>query len=619
MCGICGSADDPDAASVRAIAHAMRHRGPDDEHVHVDPATGTTLACRRLSILDVEGGRQPLANEDGTVWAVLNGEIYNHPQLRALLASTGHRFSTRTDTEVLVHLYEEYGDALVHALEGMFAFAIWDATRRRLLVARDRFGEKPLFYTELGGTLRFASELRPLLAGVPAPTAIDEAALDAYFVLGYVPSPLAMVSGVRQLPPGHLLTWEHERKRLSTQAYWRAPRAAASTAETVPELVAEFGRLLEGSIRSRMVSDVPLGVFLSGGVDSSLVATLAARAASGPLNAFTVEYDVGGFNESAAAARTARAIGAEHHVLTLDRSDIAERVPRVFGRLDQPLADQALLPLQAVAEFARPHATVAIGGEGADELFGGYPRYAWLRRAERISARAPRGLVHASASAARALERGERSRRITDTLSRQSTLGRHIDWVTDRRAQARSAVYGPRLAAWCQARVRERMSLPVSGSGQGQHGADEIMRLDQTGWLPDNVLAKADRAGMLASVEIRTPYLHREIAEFAASIPPSVHTAGNGKVLLRRLLAQVAPDVDHQRSKVAFRVPVGTWLRGPLRGQMDAQLADGAAFRDGWFSRHGVGVLWEAHKTGRRDHAGVLWPILVLGLWLDAA
>jgi asparagine synthase (glutamine-hydrolysing) len=264
MCGICGSTEDLTGTAVAAMAHAMEHRGPDDESFHVDGATGVALGCRRLSIIDVEGGRQPLANEDGSVWAVLNGEIYNHPQLRERLAHAGHTLSTRSDTEVLVHLYEDYGDDLVHALEGMFAFAIWDARRGRLLIARDRYGEKPLFYTHRGGRLVFASELHALMAGTPERPELDPGAVAAYFIHGYVPGPGSIVEDVYQLPPAHTLTWERGRPP-ELRPYWHPPRSAASCAETMPELVAELERLLEASMRSRMIADVPLGVLLSGG------------------------------------------------------------------------------------------------------------------------------------------------------------------------------------------------------------------------------------------------------------------------------------------------------------------------------------------------------------------
>ena len=417
MCGICGATNDPDGSQTKVMAAAMRHRGPDDEHVHIDSKTGVALGCRRLAVIDVDGGRQPLANEDGSIWATLNGEIYNHPALREGLLADGHVLATRSDTEVLVHLYEEYGDALVHALEGMFAFAVWDARRGRLVVARDRFGEKPLFYAHRGGELAFASELSALSRALPGADELDAAAVDAYFVHGYVPGPRTIIAGISQLPPGHMLTWDAASRQTQVTKYWE-PLASPydGPIESESELVGELDRLLEESVRGRMLSDVPLGVLLSGGVDSSLVASLVAERTSGPVPAFTVGYDIGDVSEISAARRTAKSIGAEHHTLTLTQSEVAGRLASVMAKIDQPLADQALMPLHAVSELAREHVTVVLGGEGADELFGGYPRYRWLSRATRIEDVVPAGLAREGARILRGMERGERTRHLTDLL-----------------------------------------------------------------------------------------------------------------------------------------------------------------------------------------------------------
>ena len=402
MCGICGHTADPEAAAVRAMNAAMVHRGPDDEGHNTDASCGVSLGARRLSVIDVEGGHQPLCNEDGTVWAALNGEIYNHPRLQELLRERGHTLRTGTDTEVLVHLYEEYGAELVHALEGMFAFAIWDTAKRTLIVARDRFGEKPLFYAPVGDGVAFSSELTSLAAGTDLGAELDPIAVHEYFVFGYVPGERSIVAGVRQLPPGHLFTWQPG-GALAERRYWSPPAAAVTSAESTPDLVSELGRLLSDSVRSRLVADVPLGVFLSGGVDSTLIAAIAARESSAPVKTFTVGYDVGDVDESENARQTAKEIGSEHHELILSVEEIAARVPEVLRMLDQPQADQSLPAFQAIAGFARESVTVAVGGEGADELFGGYPRYRWLARAEALHGRVPAALA---GPAARLLEAG---------------------------------------------------------------------------------------------------------------------------------------------------------------------------------------------------------------------
>jgi asparagine synthase (glutamine-hydrolysing) len=616
MCGICGSTQDLDGTAVAAMARAMEHRGPDDESFHVDGATGVALGCRRLSIIDVEGGRQPLSNEDGSVWAVLNGEIYNHPQLQERLARAGHTLRTRSDTEVLVHLYEDYGDELVHALEGMFAFAIWDARRRRLLIARDRYGEKPLFYRHTRDRLVFASELGALMAGTPERPDLAPEAVAAYFIHGYVPGPGSIVEGVHQLPPAHTLAWEPG-ERPELRSYWHPPASVESCEEPLPELVAELRRLLESSMRSRMIADVPLGVLLSGGVDSSLIATLAAAESSSAVKAFTVGYDVGRVTEVDEARATARAIGAEHHVFTLTEDDVVRLVPDVLSRLDQPLADQALVPLYAVSCFARMHVKVAVGGEGADELFGGYPRYRWLWRAAQLGGVVPESAARGAAGVLESLSTNGRGRRMVDILAPKSTLRRHLDWVTDRRAGLRSDVYGPRLEPLTGADPGiAQLAMMLDRRARLEPRLEDMMLLDQRHWLPHDVLAKADRASMLASLEIRTPYLHREVAEFAASVPARLHTRGRGKALLRSLLEGMAPRANHRRSKVAFRAPTAEWLRGSLAPLLDHQAEHGAAFEDGWFSRDAVRRMIREHGEGR-DHSNALWPVLAFGLWLD--
>jgi asparagine synthase (glutamine-hydrolysing) len=614
MCGICGHTEDPDGIAVRAMNGAMIHRGPDDEGTYVDPGSGVALGARRLSVIDVAGGHQPLANEDGTIWAALNGEIYNHPRLQALLRERGHSLATGTDTEVLVHLYEEYGADLVYALEGMFAFAIWDSRRRTLVVARDRFGEKPLFLSTAGNRLAFASELTALAAGGGFDPDPDPVAVDEYFVYGYVPGQRSILTGVRQLLPGHLLTWRPG-EGVAERRYWQPPAPAVAAVESTEDLVRELGRLLSGSVRSRLVADVPLGVFLSGGVDSTLIAAIAARESSGPVKTFTVGYDVGDVNETEAARETAREIGSEHHQLDLALDEIAGRVPGVLRALDQPLADQSLPAFQAVAEFAREDVTVAVGGEGADELFGGYPRYRWLSRAEVLHGAVPAWLTAPTARLLRAGLPSGRIGRFADVARPVPAMERHLDWIAGERIAARAAIYGPRLreAASSAALTAGLAELaPADGSVAGR-----FMVLDQLHWLPGDVLAKADRASMQVSLEVRTPYLNHELAEFAATVPPALHTGGRGKTLLRQLLAELLPHSSMRRPKTAFRVPAGEWLRGPLAPVLLDQVRDGRACEEGWIDRAAASALVDSHLRGELDHSSTLWTLMAFGLWLD--
>jgi asparagine synthase (glutamine-hydrolysing) len=615
MCGICGHTADPGATAVAAMNAAMVHRGPDDEGVHRDGRAGVALGARRLSVIDVAGGHQPLSNEDGSVWAVLNGEIYNHPRLQARLRAGGHALASGADTEVLVHLYEEFGVDLVHALEGMFALALWDARRATLLMARDRFGEKPLFYAERDGELAFASEVTALLAGLPGDAALEPAAVDHFFVHGYSAGSEALVRGIRQLEPGHLIVWRRG-AGAETRRYWTPPSPTPGVAAPMPELVAETGRLLDASVRSRMIADVPLGVFLSGGVDSTLIAALAARASATPIKTFTVVYDVGDVSEVDSSRRTARELGSDHYELVMTEAEVAARVPRVLASLDQPLADPSLVAFEALAAFAREHVTVAVGGEGADELFGGYPRYRWLARAARVAEVVPDRLAHAGANAAAAAPLPGRSRRLSDVLAPRPLLERHLDWVTAGRRLRRERLYGPRLSAPRGVEALFPGAAPAL-DGRAAGVSRELMRLDQLHWLPGDVLAKADRGSMLVSLEVRTPYLNHELADFAASVPAELHVARDGKRLLRRLLAEVLPKTEGRRPKTAFRVPVADWLRGPLAPALRHQLAGGRMFEEGWFARDAAVVAVEEHLAGERDQGDVLWPLLAFGLWLD--
>jgi asparagine synthase (glutamine-hydrolysing) len=616
MCGICGSTDDGQRVRVARMNAAMFRRGPDDEGTFFDQRSGVALGARRLSIIDVEGGHQPVCNEDRTIWAVLNGEVYNHPVLQASLRSRGHRLASGVDTEVLVHLYEEYGEAMVHALEGMYAFALWDSRREQLLIVRDRFGEKPLFYADRGGDLIFASELDSLLAGLGSEVELDPAAVDAFFVFGYVPGPAAIVRGVRQLPPGHLLRWSPRTRRAEVERYWR-PQAAQSSceAESFGDLVAETGRLLEDSVRSRLLADVPLGVFLSGGLDSTLIAALAAKVSDRPIKTFTVGYDVGEVSETGEARRTAAALGAEHHELVLTEAELAARIPGLLAGMDQPLADQALVSLHAIAEVARQDVTVAVGGEGADELFGGYPRYRWLWRAEQLHGRVPAAIAGPMAAAVRRTPH-PRAARVADVFQPRALMERHLDWVTASRSAARNRLYGPALRDVASGNALAGLRARLDGDA-GAPVMARLMLLDQLHWLPDDVLVKADRAGMRVSLEIRTPYLNRELAEFAATVPDSVHAGRGGKALLRALLEDVAPEAARRRPKTAFRVPAADWLRGPLAPLLDRQLAAGSAFAEGWFDRTEATRLVSEHRDGTRDASSVLWPLLAFGLWLD--
>ena len=616
MCGICGTTMTRDGGVLDAMNARMVHRGPDDEGTFVEPGGGVGLGARRLSVIDPAHGHQPLASEDETVWAVLNGEIYNFQSLRERLVAAGHRFATHVDTEVLVHLYEERGVDVVHELEGMYAFAVWDARRRQLLLCRDRFGEKPLFYTERGGTLTFASELTALLAGIDGASDIDPRALDEYFTYGYVPGDLCLMRGIKQLRPGHLLLWDADRRSSHIRPYWRPPFFEHGPRRPLDDLVDETAELLDLSVESRLIADVPLGVFLSGGVDSTLVAALAARHKPGHLKTFTVDYDVGSVGERAAARAAAAAIGADHHELILSTATVRSSVPTMLGELDQPLADPAFVALRALAEFARHEVTVAVGGEGADELFGGYPRYRWLARGARLPGWIPHRLPALAAQGIGHISRLERLGRLADVLAPVSTFERQLGWVTSKRRNLREQLYGPRLREVLE--DGRPLEPPYDIDLNDGDLIGSLMQLDQLHWLPDDVLAKADRATMGASLEMRTPFLSRDLAEFAATVPPDVHVQGGGKLLLRHVLRRTIPAFQLKDAKIAFRTPCAEWLRGPLAPAVRAQVNESALYSGGWFKRETVAAWADSHCAGRTDMSHALWPVFVLGCWFDA-
>jgi asparagine synthase (glutamine-hydrolysing) len=368
-----------------------------------------------------------------------------------------------------------------------------------------------------------------------------------------------------------------------------------------------------------LIADVPLGVFLSGGVDSSLIAYIAAQQTPNPIKTFTVEYDVGNVGEGSQARQVAREVGAEHHEVVLTEADVARDVPALLARLDQPLADQVLVATHAVAQFARGRVKTVIAGEGADELFAGYPRYRWLHRSARLARLVPEAISAPGSRAVRAIPLKARASQLTHVISPLPVLERNLDWMTARRRELRPALYGPALRHLVAG--TPRAGDAVDEFGHAFHDEDlvgALMRLDQTHWLPDNILAKADRAGMFVSLEIRSPYLNRELAEFAASVPGSTHVGRSGKALLRRLLAQT-PSASARRPKRAFQVPAAEWLRDPLAPVLTAQVATGRLYSEGWLDRRAVTRMIEEHVRGRRDWSAALWPVMALGLWLDRA
>jgi asparagine synthase (glutamine-hydrolysing) len=619
VCGICGIVGTVDRPVLQRMTDTMTHRGPDDQGLFLDERIG--LGVRRLSIIDVVGGHQPIANEDGTLTVVFNGEIYNHRELRSRLESRGHRFATRSDTEVLVHLYEEYGDASVHLLEGMFAYALWDKPRRRLLLARDRLGIKPLYYTAADGALLFASEVKALLQYPGFHAGIEPGVLDLYLALQYVPGPETLFKGVRKLPPGHLLVFQDG--TVTVRRYWDLVLGDFRPGTTLGEASEEFAVLFRNTVERHLVSDVPVGALLSGGVDSSAVVATMAAAAGRPVETFTVGFELPGrHNELAEAELVARRFRTSHHALLL-KPDAAALLGDLIWHMDEPVADAAAVPTYLICRFARQHVPVVVTGEGGDELLAGYPRYAWFATAKRLQRWLPAAvrdgvllplarLAPLSARYRRALE---------NVLADRDDVSRHLHWIGALDPALRRALPGPAFEGRAAAGVAEARVARyfVDGGRRAAEVFHRLMALDMNTWLVDDILTKMDKMSMAASVEARVPFLDHRLVEFVASLPLEVKVKNvASKLLLKRAMRGVVPRATLRRRKHAFQVPLDEWVTGSLRDFVcDVLLAQRARER-GWLDAHVVEHLLSPAARVRAGHGQAVWTLLSLELWARA-
>jgi asparagine synthase (glutamine-hydrolysing) len=612
MCGICGLASKRgpvDPERLRAMSRTLVHRGPDSDGELLDGPVG--LAARRLSIIDLEHGDQPIDNEDGTVHVVQNGEIYNFGELRAELERAGHRFTTRSDTETLVHLYEEHGDGFAERLRGMFAIAIWDSPRRRLVLARDRFGIKPLFYREQDGELAFASELRALPRGE-----VDLDALEAFLAFNSVPAPYSIFQGTRKLPAGHLLVWEDGGTRI--QRYAR-PAPGEVRHEDASELAEELRARLRDSVRAHLIADVPVGVLLSGGVDSSLLAALAAQESGEAIHTFSIGFEERSFDELDDARSVATMYDTRHEELVL-RPDAALLLPRLAETFDEPFADSSALPTYLVSELAAQHVKVALSGEGGDELFGGYYTYAADLLAQRLGRVAPgvRPLVERLPSSSRKASFDYKAKRFF-RAAHLPPLERHHAWKEIFSAEARAELSDRRLG-----------SDPLSGSRSDPvdllrarfaetEGAELLARLqdvDLGTYLVDDLLVKTDRASMAHSLEARVPYLDPVVAGLALALPTRLKVRRLGKkVLLRKAAAPLLPRRIVYGRKRGFSIPAAAWLRGELEPFARDVLSADTLHRQGYFRPEPVRKLIDRHVAGEEDFSRQLWGLLAFTLW----
>jgi asparagine synthase (glutamine-hydrolysing) len=613
MCGIAGFLlrnGEAHAADVRTMCSLIRHRGPDDEGIFTDGACG--IGMRRLSIIDLSTGHQPISNEDGTVWVVFNGEIYNYQELRDDLIRRGHRFQTNSDTETLVHLYEDKGAEGLNLLRGMFAFCIWDSRSRKVLLARDRFGKKPLYYAQTSKGFYFASELKCLrAAGVPLE--IDRDALRLYFQFGYIPDPYSPFLAVRKLMPGCWIEYSAD-GAIRQGRYWKLP---PFTEERTSALSEEDTRLrlrelFDEAVRIRMIADVPLGAFLSGGIDSSLVVASMALQSKEPVKTFSIGFEESAYNELGYAAMVARKYATDHHEI-LVKPDSVSLVTKLVRHYDEPFADSSAIPTYIVSEFTARHVKVALSGDGGDELFAGYPTIGTIEKYRFLDA-VPAPLRKAVSWSAGLLPYSAYGKNFLRAIGSPSALDRYFNqnysayFLRQRMLKPDWMLPGDAVFL--------RRLLPDNFPPEGADVLAAAMYFEATANLTGDMLVKVDRASMAASLEVRCPMLDHKFAEFAAGIPTNWKWRdGKGKRILLEALGDRLPVELLTRPKMGFGVPIELWFRGPLRGMIHDHLLGRTFLERGIVSESFVRYLLREHESGRRGNQHAIYSLLMLELW----
>ncbi len=624
MCGIVGIVDwsgrPVEEGQLERMCAAIRHRGPDEHGIVRLPSQPTSgrasagLGSQRLSIIDVQGGRQPISNEDRSIWTVLNGEIYNFQELRRELEGLGHRFTTRSDTEVIVHLYEVYGEEFVRRLDGMFALALWDEPQQRLLLARDRFGKKPLLYTLAGCRLAFASEFQALLCDPTIPRELDEEALDYYLTYLAIPAPLSIYRAVRKLPPAHRLV--HDRQGTRITRYWRLAYTPKLTLRE-PEAVERLRELLTAAVRKRLISEVPLGAFLSGGVDSSAVVALMARCSERPVKTFSIGFEETRYNELPHARRVAEAFGCDHHEFIV-RPRAIEVLPTLVQHFGEPFADSSAIPTYYLSRLTREHVTVALNGDGGDEAFAGYTRHWANRLAEQWQHLSP---------VVREPVRWLGTRLAARQGSRQRWPNR-IHRFLQAAASPRAARYRMWAGVFTQDLKTALLARPdgfpadqglveqIFEETAALDPVDAALAVDTAFYLPTDLLVKMDIMSMANALEARSPFLDHRLVEFAARLPSHLKLRHRtSKLILRRMLAGTVPTANLRRGKWGFAVPISAWFRTELKELLSDHLLSARCARDGLLQQQVVTALVEAHTEGRRDWGHQLWSLLMFELW----
>jgi len=632
MCGITGAIwNDParalDATVLRRMVEVLRHRGPDDEGTYLgeyhvrpgyDAVPGVALGHRRLAVIGVATGQQPMANEDGSVRVVCNGEIYNYRRLRRRLEGTGHRFRSESDTEVLVHLWEDEGPAMLALLEGMFALAIWDACSGQLLLARDRLGQKPLFYRHEPGRLLFASELKSLLEVPDVPRRLDPRALDEYLTYQYVPHPRTILQGVAKLPPACYALWKDG--LLKRDRYWN-PDFQIEHQRPRAEWIDALRQALTSAVEARLQSEVPLGAFLSGGVDSTIIVGLMQRLAGEPVRTFSIGFPVPEYDETSFARLAAERLGTIHEEFRIE-PDAVGVLDKLVWHYDEPFADSSAVPTWYVSQQTRQHVTVALTGDGGDELFAGYPRYRAVDLGARLD-RLPRALRSVLAGRfwqwipARPRQKSlvRRWKRFTEVLG-QPPLRRYLDWIAIFNERRRAELYTDEfLAALPDADPFEFFASAAARAGS-RDPITQVALADLVTYLPCDLMTKVDVASMAHGLECRQPFLDHHVVELAAAMPIGLkYRGGRGKRILLEAFGDLVPRPIRRRAKMGFGVPLDAWFRGPLAGLARDVLLDERTASRGYFRPEVVAALVDEHQNGQFDHSYRLWSLLFFELW----
>ncbi|MCX9011225.1 MAG: asparagine synthase (glutamine-hydrolyzing) [Candidatus Methanoperedens sp.] len=625
MCGICGNfyfnpSERVDAGTIAGMCEAIVHRGPDDQGVYADQNIG--LGARRLSIIDLEGGHQPVHSEDSSKWVVQNGEIYNFRELRDTLKQKGHEFYTKSDTEVILHAYEEYGERCVERFEGMFAFAIWDADKEQLFLGRDRMGKKPLHYMVLNDQFMFSSEIKSILRHPDFRKEIEDEQVKSYLLYGYIPAPDSIFKGIKKLPPAHTLTITGSAD-IKIRNYWNMDFRSKIAEHDEEKIIDMITFCLKESVRKRLVSDVPLGVFLSGGVDSSLVlAMMCELLPPEDISAFSIGFEEAEYDESGYAKAVADRLGVNHRLEMLPLGKVLKNLPRIIQMLDEPIADPSIVPTYMLSDFTRKYVTVALSGDGGDELFGGYPKYYAHKFSNFYDSLFP-ALIRRNVDKVLYRSRDITEKILNDKIKR-FLIG--LSYSPDIRNHAWISPFFPReIESLLTEEAKNSLSNGYFGEVEehaatfiGEEPLDKMIYLDTKLTLADLYLVKVDRASMACSLEVRSPFLDRQMVELAASIPSKLKVKGaTTKYILKRVAERYLPERIIYRKKMGFGMPLSNWLRRELTPLIHENLSEDRIKNEGFFNYPVIEGLLNEHFEGKKDNSFRIWNLLVFQIWLN--